>query len=157
VWYRGAFFVNRHGWRALSEEEQQLAEKLGQVGPVLYIHPSVARHLSPEEKQWVGSSYGDNLDKFFKIFPRRLTYEGSNYHDSWGFFRPLRVTKALDYRGKQRWKREAWEEADAFYGAYYDFEEYWELADAIENWREMRERSWWLDFRKEVRDDLALE
>lgn len=126
VWYRHDFYLSRWGRRELSPEEQQIADLIGQVGPIVYVHPDEARHL-PRELQAIVGDYADSVDRWLKILPRRLSYRGANYHDGWGWGRPLRVTKALDFRGKQRLRREIEEELSALYSSFYDWAETWEL------------------------------
>lgn len=122
VWNKRDFHLQRWGWRSLNSEEQQIADLIGQVGPIVYVHPAEARRL-PRELQAIVGDYADSVDRWLKILPRRLSYRGPDHHDGWGWGRPLRVTRALDFRGKNHLRRQIDEELAAFYGGLSEWED----------------------------------
>lgn len=150
-WGRHAFA--RGGWRPLDAEESQLAEALGQAGPVLYLHPEVMRRLPKQLRDYAGT-YRGSLSERLQDAPRRLSYGGREL-DPWGWNWPRAVQLARSKKRQSTWRREAARELSELelvscrycghYMAYttdsYSWEDSWEQDD----WREQRIWEDWCD------------
>jgi hypothetical protein len=109
-WDRNDWLLCRWSYRPLDEEEQALADALGQSGPFVSVHPELARRLPLKQQLFVSTPY-DTLTERLHALPRRLSYRGRKY-DGWGWDHPKNLRFALTgrHRHEQRWRAEVEEE-----------------------------------------------